>query len=74
VLIVMVGVYWDPAFIWAVLKLNIIFNRFQLLVGVQDEDSCGKSETGETPQEHSDEEAHRPPAESEVLHGNQQRH
>jgi hypothetical protein len=34
---------------------------------VQDEDSCGKSGTGETPQERSDEEAHRPPAESEVL-------
>jgi hypothetical protein len=50
-----------------------MFNRFQRLIGVQDEDSCGKSETGETPQEQRDEEAHRPPAESEVLHGNQQR-
>jgi hypothetical protein len=49
-------------------------NRIQLLIGVEDEDSCGKSETGETPQERSDEEAHRPPAESEVLHGNQKRH
>ncbi|SCC24890.1 hypothetical protein GA0061094_3447 [[Bacillus] enclensis] len=44
------------------------------MIGVQDEDSCGKSETGETPQERSDEEAHRPPAESEVLHGNQLRY
>ncbi len=43
------------------------------MIGVQDEDSCGTSETGETPQERSDEEAHRPPAESEVLHGNQKR-
>ncbi|MBX4163202.1 hypothetical protein [Priestia megaterium] len=33
------------------------------MIGGQDEDSCGKSA--------SDEEAHRPPAESEVLHGNQ---
>jgi hypothetical protein len=47
---------------------------FQLLIGVEDEDSCGISETGETPQEPSDEEAHRPPAESEVFHGNQQRY
>ncbi|WP_426629781.1 hypothetical protein [Priestia megaterium] len=35
------------------------------MIGGQDEDSCGKSG--------SNEEAHRPPAESEVLHGNQQR-
>ncbi|XXM74667.1 hypothetical protein ACQ0QQ_16330 [Lysinibacillus sphaericus] len=42
------------------------------MIGVQDEDSFGKCETGETPQERSDE-AHRPPAESEVLHGNQLR-
>ncbi|XXM71790.1 hypothetical protein ACQ0QQ_19265 [Lysinibacillus sphaericus] len=28
---------------------------------------------GETPQEHRNEEAHQPPSESEVLHGNQQR-
>jgi hypothetical protein len=41
---------------------------------VEDEDSCGKSEPGETPQERSDEEAHRPPAESEVFHGNQKRY
>jgi hypothetical protein len=47
---------------------------FQLLIGVQDEDSCGRSELGETPQERSDEEAHQPPAESEVLHGNQKRY
>jgi hypothetical protein len=44
------------------------------LIGVEDEDSCGRSELGETPQEQSDEEAHQPPAESEVLHGNQQRY
>ncbi|WP_394531496.1 hypothetical protein [Priestia aryabhattai] len=36
-------------------------------------DSCGKSGTDETPQESSDEEAQRPPAESEALHGNQRR-
>ncbi|WP_192885580.1 hypothetical protein [Priestia megaterium] len=34
-------------------------------MGGQGEDSCGKSVR--------DEKAHRPPAESEVLHGNQQR-
>ncbi|AXI29266.1 hypothetical protein CIB87_09650 [Priestia megaterium] len=33
------------------------------MIGGQGEGSCGKSA--------SDEEAHRPPAESEVLHGNQ---
>ncbi|WP_374989253.1 hypothetical protein Q5794_06305 [Priestia megaterium] len=43
------------------------------MIGGQGEDSCGKSGIGETPQELSDEEAHQPPAESEVLHGNQQR-
>ncbi|MFL0471995.1 hypothetical protein ABEP16_02090 [Priestia aryabhattai] len=43
------------------------------MIGGQDEDSCGKSGIDETPQERSDEEAHRPPAESEVLYGNQQR-
>ncbi|MCM3772731.1 MULTISPECIES: hypothetical protein [Priestia] len=43
------------------------------MIGGQDEDSRGKSGIDETPQERSDEEAHRPPAESEVLHGNQQR-
>ncbi|MCM3182257.1 hypothetical protein [Priestia megaterium] len=32
------------------------------MIGGQDEDSCGKSGIGETPQELSDEEAHRPPA------------
>ncbi|MBE2975767.1 hypothetical protein [Priestia megaterium] len=36
------------------------------MIGGQGEDSCGKSA--------SDEEAHRPPAENEVLHGNQQRY
>ncbi|MEH7560249.1 hypothetical protein [Priestia megaterium] len=43
------------------------------MIGEQGEDSCGKSGTGETPQEASDEEAHRPPTESEALHGNQLR-
>jgi hypothetical protein len=43
------------------------------LIGVQDEDSCGKSDTGKTPQEQRDEEAYRPSAESVVLHGNQKR-
>ncbi|XXM74669.1 hypothetical protein ACQ0QQ_17575 [Lysinibacillus sphaericus] len=43
------------------------------MIVVEDEDSCGKSETGKTPQERSDEEAYRPPAESEVFHGNQKR-
>ncbi|USL45113.1 hypothetical protein [Priestia megaterium] len=43
------------------------------MIGGQGEDSCGKSGLDETPQEPSDEEAHRPPAESEALHGNQQR-
>ena len=53
--------------------MMIRFGSFQQLIGVEDEDSCGKSETGKTPQEQSDEEAYRPPAESEVFHGNQQR-
>ncbi|MFE4041362.1 hypothetical protein ACFX4W_27500 [Priestia sp. YIM B13489] len=43
------------------------------MIGGQGEDSCGKSGIGETPQSVSDEEAQQPPAESEVLHGNQQR-
>ncbi|UYV54204.1 hypothetical protein [Priestia megaterium] len=29
-----------------------MFSCFQLLIGGQGEDSCGKSGTGETPQEH----------------------
>ncbi|WP_430158825.1 hypothetical protein [Priestia aryabhattai] len=36
------------------------------MIGGQGEDSCGKSGTGETPQE-------RKPAESEAMHGNQPR-
>jgi hypothetical protein len=43
-----------PVFLFSVkasLKFMDVFNPFQLLIGVQDEDSCGKSETGETPQE-----------------------
>jgi hypothetical protein len=55
------------------LLLTIVLYRIEQLIGVQDEDSCGKSVLGETPQERSDEEAHQPPAESEVLHGNQMR-
>ncbi|MCM3153640.1 hypothetical protein [Priestia megaterium] len=43
------------------------------MIGGQGGDSCGESGTGETPQSGSDEEAYRPPAESEALHGNQQR-
>ncbi|MDG0029789.1 hypothetical protein MMB68_09450 [Priestia sp. Y58] len=44
------------------------------MIGGQDGDSCGKSGTGVRPRRSiSDEEAHRPPAESEVLHGNHQR-
>ncbi|ELK46870.1 hypothetical protein D479_08995, partial [Halobacillus sp. BAB-2008] len=34
------------------------------MIGGQGGDSCGKSETGETPEERSSEEARRPPAES----------
>ena len=41
------------------------------MIGVQDEDSYGKSGIGKTPQERSDEEASRTPEESEDLHGNQ---
>jgi hypothetical protein len=59
----------NGSFLW--IKIDI--SHLQLLIVVQDEDSCGKRETSETPQERSDEEAHRPPAESEVLHGNQKR-
>ncbi|MDR7242386.1 MULTISPECIES: hypothetical protein [Priestia] len=40
------------------------------MIGGKGEDSCGKSGTGEPRRSGSDEEAHRPPAESEVLHGN----
>ncbi|MEW4278490.1 hypothetical protein [Priestia megaterium] len=43
------------------------------MIGGQGEDSCGKSGTDETRRSVSDEEAQRPPAESEALHGNQQR-
>ncbi|MGF9892286.1 hypothetical protein ABEX78_26810 [Priestia megaterium] len=43
------------------------------MIGGQGEDSCGNSGTDETPQEPSDEEAQRPPAVSEALHGNQLR-
>ncbi|MGF9889921.1 hypothetical protein ABEX78_14855 [Priestia megaterium] len=43
------------------------------MIGGQGEDSCGKSGLDETPQEPSDEEAYRPPAESEALYGYQQR-
>ncbi|MBX4160795.1 MULTISPECIES: hypothetical protein [Priestia] len=42
------------------------------MIGGKDGDSCGKSGTGETHRSGSDEEAYRPPAESEVLHGKQQ--
>jgi hypothetical protein len=55
------------------LDVKIDTTHIQLLIGVQDEDSFGKSVLGETPQERGDEEAHQPPAESEVLHGNQKR-
>ncbi|MEK1832010.1 hypothetical protein AAAC51_33340 [Priestia megaterium] len=43
------------------------------MIGGQGEDSCGKSGIGETRRSMSAEEAHRPPAESEALHGNQRR-
>ncbi|WP_176546436.1 hypothetical protein [Priestia megaterium] len=43
------------------------------MTGGQDEDSCRKIGTGETPQSASEEEAQRSPAESKALHGNQQR-
>ncbi|MCZ8496817.1 hypothetical protein MMB68_15215 [Priestia sp. Y58] len=43
------------------------------MIGGQGEDSCGKSGTDETPQSESGEEAQRPPAESEALHGGQLR-
>jgi hypothetical protein len=43
------------------------------LIGVQDEDSCGRSGQCETPEAIA-EEAHGSPAESEVLHGNHKRH
>ncbi|MGG0463882.1 hypothetical protein [Priestia aryabhattai] len=44
------------------------------MIGGQGEDSCGKSGLGVRPRRsESDEEAQRPPAESEALHGNQLR-
>ncbi|MGB8268244.1 MAG: hypothetical protein WCE77_01245 [Priestia megaterium] len=43
------------------------------MIGGQSEDSCGNSGRDETPRSASNEEAHQPVAESEALHGNQQR-
>ncbi|MFV5315639.1 hypothetical protein [Priestia megaterium] len=45
------------------------------MIGGKGEDSCGKSGTGETPQKRKRRGGSpaRPPAESEALHGNQQR-
>ncbi|WP_427075492.1 hypothetical protein [Priestia megaterium] len=44
------------------------------MIGGHGEDSCGKSGTGETPQEHKRRgDSPTAPAESEALHGNQQR-
>ncbi|WP_181903776.1 hypothetical protein [Priestia megaterium] len=44
------------------------------MIGGQGEDSCGESGTDETPQKRNRRGgSHRPPAESEALHGNQQR-
>ncbi|MCA4155704.1 hypothetical protein ABET11_17255 [Priestia megaterium] len=43
------------------------------MTGGQGEDSCGKSGTDETPQEHKRRGAQRSPSESEFLHGNQLR-
>ncbi|MEC1069298.1 hypothetical protein [Priestia megaterium] len=41
------------------------------MIGGQDGDSCGKAAQVRPRRSGSDEEAQRPPAESEVLHGNQ---
>ncbi|MGG0461835.1 hypothetical protein [Priestia aryabhattai] len=44
------------------------------MIGGQDEDSCRKSGIDATPQEHKRQgDSQRPPVESEVLHGIQQR-
>ncbi|WP_260870803.1 hypothetical protein [Priestia megaterium] len=43
------------------------------MIGGQDEDSCGKSGQVRPHRSASNEEAQRPPTESEVLHGNQLR-
>ncbi|WP_373692902.1 hypothetical protein [Priestia megaterium] len=43
------------------------------MIGGQGEDSCGKSGTGETPQECQRRGGSRAACGSEVLHGNQQR-
>ncbi|WP_428977860.1 hypothetical protein [Priestia aryabhattai] len=43
------------------------------MIGGQGEDSCGKSGEVRPRRSTSDEEAQRPPAESEALHGNQLR-
>ncbi|MGG3581846.1 hypothetical protein ABEU81_05005 [Priestia megaterium] len=43
------------------------------MTGGQGEDSCGKSGTDETPQEHKRRGAQPSPSESEFLHGNQLR-
>jgi hypothetical protein len=51
---------------------HVLFSPFQQLIGVQDVDSCGKSEAVGDPAGKA-EEAPRSPAESEVLHGNQLR-
>jgi hypothetical protein len=57
-----------PANIW-----EYWYELVPALIGVQDEDSCGKSGQCETPQGGTTEEAYGPPAESEVLHENQKR-
>ncbi|WP_394531542.1 hypothetical protein [Priestia aryabhattai] len=43
------------------------------MIGRQGEDSCGESGQARPRRSASDEEAHRPPAESEALQGNQRR-
>ncbi|MEL3974459.1 hypothetical protein AAEO50_19390, partial [Rossellomorea oryzaecorticis] len=44
-------IQFSSVFYWLCLSVRIVISLFQRLIGVQEEDSCGKSETGETPQE-----------------------
>jgi hypothetical protein len=48
--------FLTPFLFWVIKEFGFVdFGRFQRLIGVQDEDSCGRSELGETPQEQRDE-------------------
>ena len=56
------------------LEIEYIYHSYnKQMISVQGGDSCGRSGKRETPQTRCVEEAPGPPAESEALHGNNQR-